>query len=95
MKHNKTGKSSNLEDFDSSKMDSQKPVFLSKSLRTILLQDNHLEYYPRILSSKPLFPALKVIQLHGNPIKNDDNERSIEVKGECFVFILLVKLLEF
>ena len=48
----------------------RKSVIVSKSLRTILLQDNYLNVFPDVLSSKQLFPALKVIQLHGKPIQN-------------------------
>ena len=62
-------------------MDSQESPFISKSLRTILLQDNLLMNYPRVLSSKQLFPSLRVIQLHGNPIKDHKTEKSIEEKG--------------
>ena len=65
----------------SSQIDCQESTFISKSLRTILLQDNLLTNYPRVLSSKQLFPSLRVIQTHGNPIKDHDDDQSIENKG--------------
>ena len=63
----------------------EKSAVISNSLRTILLQDNLLKTYPHILSSKELFPALRVIQLHGNPIENSKNEAGNKFKGDKFI----------
>ena len=67
----------------------KEPPVISKSLRTILLQDNLLTKYPHLLSSKQLFPGLRVIQLHGNPIKNHNKYTQVEfypkIKGKTTV----------
>ena len=48
---------------------------MAKSLRTVLLQNNCLTAFPHVLASKKLFPSLKVIQVHGNPIEYGGKEK--------------------
>ena len=55
------------------------PCIVSNSLRTILLQDNRLTENPNLLLSKQLFPALRVIQLHGNPIRHQTKQPEVEI----------------
>ena len=80
-KNGKKFESNKTEATKSSFVEQHKPLVVSKSLRTILLQDNLLKIYPHVLSSTQLFPALKVIQLHGNPIQDQTNDNTIEIKG--------------
>ena len=48
---------------------------IARSLRTVLLQNNCLTAFPHVLASKQLFPSLKVIQVHGNPIEYGGKEK--------------------
>ena len=70
----------------------QESSILSKTLRTILLQDNLLTEFPRVLSSRHLFPALRVVQIHGNPIEareGDKDDTSFgKLEGMCYQDIL-------
>ena len=73
---------SKVDDSKSTPIEYEKSTIISNSLRTILLQDNLLRTYPHILSSKELFPALRVIQLHGNPIEDSKNEAGNKFIGD-------------
>ena len=52
---------------------------VAKSLRTILLQNNYLTAAQEILYSKTFFPALRVIQLHGNPTQKGTNSTKNDI----------------
>ena len=64
----------------------------SKTLRTILLQDNLLTEFPRVLSSRHLFPSLRVVQIHGNPIEAREGDKDDtgfgKLEGMCYQGIL-------
>ena len=68
----------------------QENSILSKTLRTILLQDNLLTEFPRVLSSRHLFPSLRVVQIHGNPIEEGDKDDTGfgKLEGMCYKGIL-------
>ena len=70
----------------------QETSILSKTLRTILLQDNLLTEFPRVLSSRHLFPSLRVVQIHGNPIEAREGDKDDtgfgKLEGMCYQGIL-------
>ena len=69
----------------------QETSILSNTLRTILLQDNLLTEFPRVLSSRHLFPSLRVVQIHGNPIEAREGDKDdtcfSKLEGMCYQVI--------